>query len=37
VVANLAGSIDPVLLGSVMARLGEVDFDQLISMSSDDD
>jgi len=37
VVANLAGSIDPVLLGSVMARLGEVDFDQLISMGSGED
>jgi len=37
VVANLAGSIDPVLLGSVMGRLGDMDFDQIITAVSDDD
>ncbi len=37
VVANLAGSIDPVLLGSVMSRVGDLDFDDLMVMDSDDD
>lgn len=37
VVANLAGSIDPVLLGNILGRLGEMDFDQFISTVSDDD
>jgi hypothetical protein len=30
VVANIAGSIDPVLLGSMMTRLGDIDFDQFM-------
>jgi hypothetical protein len=30
VVANIAGAIDPVLLGSMMTRLGDIDFDQFI-------
>lgn len=37
VVANLAGSIDPVLLGSMISHLGEMDFDQFILGDSDDD
>ncbi len=37
VVANLAGSIDPVLLGSMISHLGELDFDQFILGDSDDD
>jgi hypothetical protein len=37
VVANLAGSIDPVLLGSVMSHLGEMDLSQFIPGDPDDD
>lgn len=37
VVANLAGSIDPILLGSVMSKVGELDFDELMVMASDED
>jgi len=37
VAANLAGSIDPVLLGSVLGRLGEMDFDQLVTAVADGD
>ncbi len=37
VVANLAGSIDPVLFGSVIGRLGEMDLDQFFSVDSDHD
>ncbi len=37
VVANLAGSIDPVLLGSVMSHLGEMNFDQFKLGDFDDD
>ncbi len=36
VVANLTGRIDPVLLGSVISRLGEVDFDQFKIGDADD-
>jgi Domain of unknown function (DUF4252) len=36
VVANLAGDIDPVLLGSMLSHLGEMDFDQFI-LGNDDD
>jgi len=31
VVVNIAGSIDPVLLGSVLGRLGQLDLDELMS------
>ncbi|MEE4273090.1 MAG: DUF4252 domain-containing protein [Thermoanaerobaculales bacterium] len=31
VVVNIAGSIDPVLLGSVLSRLGQLDLDELMS------
>jgi hypothetical protein len=37
VVANFAGSIDPVLLGSVMSHLGEMDLSQFIPGDPDDD
>lgn len=37
VVANLAGSIDPVLLGTMISHLGEMDFDQFMSSDSSDD
>ena len=37
VAANLAGSIDPVLLGSMISHLGEMDFDQFMLGASDDD
>ena len=37
VVANLAGSIDPVLLGSMISHLGEMDFDQFMPGDDDDD
>jgi len=37
VVANLAGTIDPVLLGSMISHLGEMDFDQFMLGTSDDD
>ena len=30
VVANIAGAIDPVLLGSMMTRLGDIDFDKFM-------
>ena len=37
VVANLAGSIDPVLLGSMLSHLGEMNFDQFKLGDFDDD
>lgn len=36
VVANLAGVIDPVLLGSMISHLGEIDFDQFKLGDHDD-
>jgi hypothetical protein len=37
VVANLAGSIDPVLLGSMMSHLGGLDLNRFVPGESDDD
>lgn len=37
VVANLAGSIDPVLLGSMISRFGDMDLDSFLGGTGDDD